>query len=306
MGRRKRVQEEEGEEMAADEDPNTSESRSLYEVLGVSSSASHEEIRRAYHKSALRLHPDKNPGDENAKEKFQQLQNVMAILGDPEKRELYDQTGSMDAADMDGDAVKSLYKFLRTLFKQVTEEDIDAFSASYRGSNEEEKDLLSSYQKFKGDFKKIFNQMMCSDPQIDSHRFMDVIDAAISSGQLKEYKIYRKWASEVSKTPRHQNPLAPPKKKKKKNGDSTSELTALINHRGKQQMDSLASALAAKYGNKGKGLKGGKSGKLMEEPSEEEFLAAQKRVMKPNKSVEEPSEDQFLAAQKRLKKKSKG
>lgn len=43
----------------------------------------------------------------------------MAILGDPEKRELYDQTGSMDAADMDGDAVKSLYKFLRTLFKQV-------------------------------------------------------------------------------------------------------------------------------------------------------------------------------------------
>lgn len=57
---------------------------------------------------------------QNAKEKFQQLQNVMAILGDPEKRELYDQTGSIDAADIDGDAVKSLYKFLRTLFKQVT------------------------------------------------------------------------------------------------------------------------------------------------------------------------------------------
>lgn len=56
---------------------------------------------------------------QDAKEKFQQLQRVMAILSDPEKRELYDQTGSLDAADMDGDAVKSLYKFLRTLFKQV-------------------------------------------------------------------------------------------------------------------------------------------------------------------------------------------
>ena len=45
---------------------------------------------------------------------------MMAVLGDPEKRELYDQTGSVDAADIDGDAVKSLYKFLRTLFKQVS------------------------------------------------------------------------------------------------------------------------------------------------------------------------------------------
>ncbi|KAG0567217.1 hypothetical protein M758_7G161600 [Ceratodon purpureus] len=281
MGRRKRVEEE--EETAKMEEPDTSESRSLYEVLGVSSNATHEEIRRAYHKSALRLHPDKNPDDEDAKEKFQQLQNVMAILGDPEKRELYDQTGSIDAADIDGDAVKSLYKFLRTLFKQVTEEDIEAFSASYRGSKEEAKDLVASYIKFKGDFKKVFNQMMCSDPQVDSHRFMDIIDAAIAAGEVKEYKVYRKWASEVSKTPRPPNPLGPSKKKKKKNGESTSELAALINHRGQKQMDSLASALAAKYGNKGKGSKGGKSSQIVDEPSEEEFLAAQKRVLKKSK-----------------------
>lgn len=51
--------------------------------------------------------------------------------------------------------------------------------------------------------------MMCSDPQVDSHRFMDIIDAAVSSGELKEFKAYRKWAAEVAKTPRHPNPLGP-------------------------------------------------------------------------------------------------
>jgi hypothetical protein len=69
-------------------------------------------------------------------------------------------------------------------------------------------------------------------------------------------------------------------RKKKKTGDSTSELAALINHRGKRQMDSLASSLAAKYGKK---EKAGKS-KVEDEPSEEEFLAAQKRVLKKSKN----------------------
>ena len=71
--------------------------------------------------------------------------------------------------------------------------------------------------------------------------------------------------------------------RKKKNGESTSELAALINHRGQKQMDSLASALAAKYGNKGNGAKRGKFSAPMEEPSEEEFLAAQKQVLKKSK-----------------------
>jgi hypothetical protein len=58
---------------------------------------------------------------------------------------------------------------------------------------------------------RVFNQIMCSEPKLDSHRFMDIIDAAIASGELKERKAYRKWATEVSKTPRHPNPLAPAK-----------------------------------------------------------------------------------------------
>jgi DnaJ family protein C protein 9 len=80
------------------ENDGRSNEKNLYEVLGVEATASPQEIRKAYHKLALRLHPDKNKDDEDAKEKFQQLQKVISILGDEEKRAVYDQTGSVDDA----------------------------------------------------------------------------------------------------------------------------------------------------------------------------------------------------------------
>ncbi|AQK51757.1 Chaperone protein dnaJ 6 [Zea mays] len=57
-------------------------------ILGVEKTTSQQEIKKVYHKLALRLHLDKNPGDEEAKEKFQQLQKVISILRDAEKRAL--------------------------------------------------------------------------------------------------------------------------------------------------------------------------------------------------------------------------
>lgn len=59
--------------------------QSIYDALGVDKSAEPSEIRKAYLKLAVQLHPDKNPDDEQAKEKFQTLQKIYSILSDPEK-----------------------------------------------------------------------------------------------------------------------------------------------------------------------------------------------------------------------------
>jgi molecular chaperone DnaJ len=67
---------------------------SLYDTLGVSKSASKDEIKKAYRKLARQHHPDANPGDQSAEERFKEVQNAYDVLSDPEKRKQYDTFGN--------------------------------------------------------------------------------------------------------------------------------------------------------------------------------------------------------------------
>jgi molecular chaperone DnaJ len=66
----------------------------LYDTLGVKKGASADEIKKAYRKLAAQYHPDKNPGDDAAEEKFKEVQNAYDTLSDAEKRKQYDAFGS--------------------------------------------------------------------------------------------------------------------------------------------------------------------------------------------------------------------
>ena len=80
----------------------TTTKKDYYEILGVKKSASAEEIRKAFRKLARKYHPDVNPGDKSAEEKFKALSEANDVLSDPKKRKIYDQVGfysdNIDAA----------------------------------------------------------------------------------------------------------------------------------------------------------------------------------------------------------------
>ena len=67
--------------------------RDYYEILGVSKDAKVEEIKKAYRKVALKHHPDRNPGNKEAEEKFKEAAEAYEILSDSEKRAKYDRFG---------------------------------------------------------------------------------------------------------------------------------------------------------------------------------------------------------------------
>jgi molecular chaperone DnaJ len=67
--------------------------RDYYDILGLSKSASDNEIKSSYRKLAMKYHPDRNPGDRKAEEKFKEISESYEILKDPQKRSAYDQYG---------------------------------------------------------------------------------------------------------------------------------------------------------------------------------------------------------------------
>lgn len=103
------------------------EKRDYYEVLGIQKGASDAEIKSAYRKMAMKYHPDRNPGDKEAEEKFKEAAEAYSVLSDPDKRARYDQFGH---AGVDGAAGGGASMNMDDIFSQFG----DIFGSFFGGN----------------------------------------------------------------------------------------------------------------------------------------------------------------------------
>ncbi len=92
--------------------------RDYYEVLEISKSASADEIKKAYRKQALKFHPDKNPGDKQAEEKFKEAAEAYEVLREPQKRQRYDQFGHAGVSGSAGGGFSGAGMTVEDIFNQ--------------------------------------------------------------------------------------------------------------------------------------------------------------------------------------------
>mmetsp|Transcript_12098 Transcript_12098/g.18099 ORF Transcript_12098/g.18099 Transcript_12098/m.18099 type:complete len:266 (-) Transcript_12098:8-805(-) len=173
---------------------------SLYEMIGVDSKASDDQIKKAYYKFALKCHPDKCRNDPDAKSKFQALSKIHKILTNPESRSLYDDTGEIGEESEEycnEESYEMWYEYYRNLFPKIRADDIESFAKNYKGSEEEKKDVLTSYKKFKGNMNKVMEEIFFSEK--DGKRINKIIDTAIQNKEVTNFPLYKKTKGRASK-----------------------------------------------------------------------------------------------------------
>ncbi|XP_058789566.1 dnaJ homolog subfamily C member 9-like [Phymastichus coffea] len=162
----------------------------FYDVLEIPRNADKTQIKKAYYRLSLLMHPDRV--EDNLKnvatEKFKILSIVHSILSDNEKRKIYDETGQYDDKEV---ILNNWFDYWSKLFKKITIEDIKTYENNYKGSSTELNDLKTAYLRSKGDMDYIF-QTVPFTCYSDEPRLYAIIINLIEKGEIPEYRKFTK------------------------------------------------------------------------------------------------------------------
>lgn len=234
-----------------------------------------------------------------ANHKFQQIALAYAILSDERRRKRFDLTGSTaEAVDEDDDF--NWMDFYREQFSSLVDVNaLEQLRKEYQGSKEEERDVLSAFEKHEGDLDRVYESVMLCNVLDDDDRFRDIINKAISDGRVENYKQYSeesddkrkermKMAQEEAQEAEQAAKEIEEKKQRKKGGGSSSSkskkkakenplddnaLVAMIQQRQSNRAGAFFDALEEKYAPKGQK----KRTAQVDEPPEEAFAATAAR-----------------------------
>lgn len=164
--------------------------RDLYKLLDLEKNALPRDVKKAYYKMSLQVHPDRVEDDKKAEatEKFKVLSKAYKVLSDKEKRVLYDEQGVIVDEDDEG-KLNSWMDLWGQVFRRVTEEDIVNYENSYVGSALERDDMKKAYLSSKGCINKIMTEVPFLQVK-DEPRLQKIIGEMIEAGEVPKYKIF--------------------------------------------------------------------------------------------------------------------
>lgn len=220
------------------------DTRDLYAVLNIKKDASDKQVRKAYHKLSLVVHPDRV--DEKKKleatEKFKVLGHVHSILADPDKRRIYDDTGDC-GEDSDELSDRDWSDYWRSCFKEITVKDITEYEQKYKGSAEELQDLKNAYLHGKGSMDWILEAVPFTNTE-EEDRLRERLKPLMDSGEIP---VYKKFTNENPKR------AAARKRRYEKEAKEAEELAAELELDSKKSIDddgegSLMAVIKARQG----------------------------------------------------------
>ena len=161
--------------------------KDLYSILGVKKTATNEEIRAAYRRLVLIYHPDKNEDkkDPNSAAKFIELNEAYKILSDIKTRKIYDETGEYEEIEKQNFTMKVSINDFR---KRFTIKNITNYEKKYRGSEEEEQDLIFYYNQNQGDLRNLIKEIPFSTNK-DIKRFLEIYEKLFKMKKHKKPEI---------------------------------------------------------------------------------------------------------------------